>query len=117
MALRDKLRKLEETMRGNMGSFELADGRRHYFDPQEQFKAMFLYFADSMKADHRRSLRPEPPDILRAVAGARDRGEALDLVMGGYSHLPIDREALVGRGKFVPRSLVAGRSYEERGAP
>ena len=117
MALKGRLRKLEKSMRGNMGSFELADGWRHYFDPQEQFKAMFLYFADSMKADHRRSLRPEPPDILRAVAGARDRGEALDLVMGGYSHLPIDREALVGRGKFVPRSLVAGRSYEERGAP
>jgi len=117
MALKGRLRKLEKSMRGNMGSFELADGRRHYFDPQEQFKAMFLYFADSMKADHRRSLRPEPPDILRAVAGARDRGEALDLVMGGYSHLPIDREALVGRGKSVPRSLVAGRSYEERGAP
>jgi hypothetical protein len=35
MALRDKLRKLEKNMRGTMESFELAGGRRHYFDPQE----------------------------------------------------------------------------------
>jgi hypothetical protein len=35
--------------------------------------------------------------------------------MNGYSHLPLDRAALIDRGEFVPRSLVAGRSYEDLG--
>ncbi len=50
------------------------------------------------------------------MAKAKDRREALSRVMGGSSFLPVDREALVERGKFVPRSLVAGRAYgDERG--
>ena len=55
--------------------------------------------------------------MLRAVAKAKDRREALSRVMGGSSFfLPVDPEALVERGKFVPRSLVAGREYgDERG--
>ncbi len=35
MALWDKLRRLEKTMWGNLEYFELADGRRYYFDPEE----------------------------------------------------------------------------------
>jgi hypothetical protein len=76
---------------------------------------MFSYWSDSLLADYRCEPRPEPPDILRAVAVARDRGEALDLVMGGYSHLPIDRDALLSRGAFVPRSLVVGYEYGDLG--
>jgi hypothetical protein len=115
MALRDRLRRLEKTMRGRLAYFELADGQTYYFDPQEVSRHTFMYFANSLTADYQRVPRPEPPDILRAVADARDRGEALSRVMGDYSHLPVDRGALVERGEFVPRSLVAGRSYEDLG--
>ncbi len=115
MALRDKLRRLEKNMRGQLGHFELADGTRYYFDPQESFKHTFLYFADSMSADYKREPRPEPPDLQKAVAKAKDRGEALALVMGGTSHLPIDVGALVERGEFKPRSLLAGHEYDDLG--
>jgi hypothetical protein len=111
MGLRDKFRRLEKTLRGQLASFELADGQRFYFDPEEAHKATFFYFADSMTADYRREPRPEPPDLLKAVASALDRGEALNRVMDGYSHLPVDAEALVERGEFVPRSLVARKEH------
>ena len=115
MALRDRLRRLEKQMQGRLSSLELADGTRYYFDPRETGRTTFLYFADSMTADYKREPRPSPPDILQAVANAKDRSDALTRVMGDYSHLPIDREALVQRGEFAPRSLVAGRSYEDLG--
>jgi hypothetical protein len=116
MALRDKLRKLEKNMRGTMGSFELADGTRFFFDRQEAFSHAFLFFSDSMTADHKCEPRPDPPYILQAVAGARNRADALSRAISGYSHLlPIDREALIERGEFVPRSLVAGVEYEDLG--
>jgi hypothetical protein len=113
MALRDKLRRLEKVARGRLSSFELRDGQRYYFDPQEAWKITFRFFTDSMDADFKREPRPEPPDLLKAVADARDRKGALSLVMDGGSHLPLDREALVERGEFVPRPLVSGRTYEE----
>ena len=113
MALRDRLRRLEKTMQGNLGYFELQDGSRFYFDPEEKFRDTFKFFTDSLYADYKREPRPEPPDLLKAVARAKDRSEALFRVMGTATHLPIDREALLERGEFVPRSLVAGFTYEE----
>jgi hypothetical protein len=107
MALRDRLRRLEKTMQGKLAHFELEDGQRFYFDPQEAF--------NSMGAVWKREPRPEPPALLKAVADAKDRVEALEIVMGGSSFLALDREALVERGAFVPRSLVAGREYGDLG--
>ena len=109
MGLRAKVSRLQRAMRGTMDSFELADGGRFYFDPQEVFWVTFKYFTDSMRADWKREPRPEPPELLRAVADAKDRSEALHRVMGGSSFLPVEREALLERGEFVPRPLVAGR--------
>ena len=59
--------------------------------PQEAFKTTFLYFADSMRADWKREPRPKPPELLRAVAGAKGRREVLACVMGGSSFLPVDK--------------------------
>jgi hypothetical protein len=116
MALRDKLRRLERLARGKLDSFVLADGTRFFYAPQEAFAQAFMFFSDSMKADHNGAPRPDPPEILRAVAGARDRGDALSRALGGFGGLlPIDRDALVERGEFVPRSLVAEVEYEDLG--
>ncbi len=116
MGLKGKLDKLQKAMRGNMGSFELVDGRQHYFDPQESFRHVFQFFGDSMTADHRREPRPDPPEILKAISNARDRSDALSGAISGYSHLlPVDRDALIQHGEFVPRSLVAGVEYEDLG--
>lgn len=115
MGLKAKLGKLQKAMRGNLESFELRDGSRYYFDPEEASKETFRYFADCMDADWKREPRGEPPELLKAVAGAKDRREALPRVMGDYNHLPVDGEALVECGEFKPRSLVAGKTYEELG--
>src|SRR5215203_3637292 len=111
MALRDRFRRLERAMRYKLSYFELADGGQFYFDPQEAFKATFLFFMDSLRAYYDCEPRPEPLGVLKAVADAKDRQEALSRVMAGSSFLPVDEEALVERGEFVPRSLVAGREY------
>jgi len=111
MALQARFRRLERAMRDKLSYFELADGGQFYFDPQEAFKATFLYFMDSLRADYDREPRPEPPKVLKAVTNAKDRREALSRIMAGSSFLPVNREALVERGEFVPRSLVAGREY------
>jgi hypothetical protein len=113
MGTRDKLRRLEKSMQDKLDSFALVDGTRFYFDPQEAFKATFGYFTDSMRADYRREPRPNPPAVLRAVADARNREQALSRVMGGSSFLALDEEALVERGEVVHRSLVAGRDVDE----
>ncbi len=113
MGLKGKVARLQKLLRGSLESFELANGQRYYFDPEEAFKITFGFFGNSLTADWKREPRPEPPDLLKAVAEARDRGEALFRVMGEATHLPIDREALVERGELLPRSLVAGRTYEE----
>jgi hypothetical protein len=111
MATRDKLRRLEKAIKGSLGAIEQADGTTFYYDPAEAFESTFLFFSNSLRADYYRQPRPEPPPLLRAVVDAKDRREALSRVMGSSSFLPIDREALVERGEFVPRSLVAGREY------
>jgi hypothetical protein len=114
MGLKAKLGKLQRAMLGKLDSFELADGTRFFFDRQEAFSQAFMFFSDSMKADHNGEPRPAPPEILRAVAGARDRADALSRALGGFAHLlPVDEGALLSRGEFVGRSLVAGRELGE----
>jgi hypothetical protein len=121
MAARDRLRRLEKAMGDELSHFELQDGKRFYFEPMEAYKTTFLYLCDSMRADYRREPRPEPPEVFRAVADARDRESALLLVLPGPGSLPVDSDALIERGEFVPRSLVAGKEYgdllEDRSEP
>jgi hypothetical protein len=98
-----------------MESFELADGQRFFFDKGEAFSAAFLFFSDSLRSDHSGEARPDPPEALQAVAGAKDREAALSLALGGFAHLlPVDRDVLIQRGVLQPRPLVAG---VELGAP
>ena len=112
MAIRDKLKRLRKAMRDQLDGFEQADGTTFYFDPQEALWVTFSYFTASMHADGKREPRPEPPEILKAVARAKDRRRALELVMQGSSFLSVDGEALVERGEFVPRPLAAGRTED-----
>jgi hypothetical protein len=103
-------------MQGTLSSFDLADGTRFFFDRQEAFSHAFLFFSDSMRADHSGEPRPDPPPILEAVAGARDREDALERALGGFvGLLPIDRDALLSCGALVPRSLVQGVALEDLG--
>jgi hypothetical protein len=112
MGLRAKVARLEKAMRGKLEHIELADGSRHYFDAHEAFSITFGFFSDCLMAECEGEPYPEAPDLLKAVAGAKDRREALRRVMGGGSHLPLDREALIERGELVARSLRAGGEAE-----
>ncbi len=113
-----RLRKLEKSMRGTMDSFVLRDGQRFFFDKNEAFSQAFLFFSDSLRADNNGEPRPDPPPILEAISNARDREDALSRALGGFGGLlPIDRDALIERGEFVPRSLLAGVELEDLGEP
>src|ERR671916_3031313 len=109
MGLRDKLTRLEKAMQDNLSSIELADGSHYWFDPQEVGIEMFMYWSDSLHAIYDRKPRPEPPEIVKAVANAKDRERAVSVLP--LANFPLKVEALVKRGEFVPRPLVAG--YEE----
>ena len=103
--MRDKLRRLERAMQGNLEPIPLRDGSIAYINSEKALQEVFLYFSASLRADYNRSPRPKPPECLEVVAGAKDRHAALDRVMGGTTHLPLDEEALVERGDLVPRQM------------
>jgi hypothetical protein len=71
MGLRAKLARLEKAMQDNLSSIELADGSRYWFDPQETGIELFGYLIHSWHAVYDGSPRPEPPELLRAVAAAK----------------------------------------------
>ena len=113
MGLRGWLKRLERDAREDLASFVLEDGSRHYYDPASGER--FLHSMDCLRAQHPEDTFPTPPETIKALTRARDRGAALELVTGGTLGIfPYDPEALVERGVLVPRSLVAGR---ELGAP
>jgi hypothetical protein len=109
VVLRSRVRQLEKTMRNDLDYFTLADGSRHWFDPQEEIGSMFDFGAGCLKADYNREPRPAPPEILLAVTRAKDRRAALDRLYIGF--LPIDADVLIEEGKLVPRSLIAGEEW------
>jgi len=113
MPLRGWIKRLERDARGDLESFILEDGSRHYYDPQSG--ECFLHAMECMRAQHLGGEAfPEPPETLKAIARARDRRAALNQLYGGtFDVFPYEREALVERGELVPRSLVAGRELGE----
>jgi len=103
--MRDKIRRLQKAMHGTLEPVPQRDGSTAYVDPQQVLREVFLYFAESARADYKRDLRPAPPACLEVVANAKDRQVALEMVMAGTTHLPVDEEALIVDGEFVPRQL------------
>jgi hypothetical protein len=111
--LRNWLRRLERESRGDRLRIPQADGATFSIDRMEAHIQCFTYLYESMGADCDAEPRPDPPPVLVAVAGAKYRPSALAKVLEGYDNLPVDPEALIGEGAFVPVSLVAGLTYAE----
>ena len=106
MATRGKLRRIEKALRGNVGAIELTDGTTFYFDPQAVIEEMFAFFSASLRGVYHGKKRPEPPEVIRAIAKARDRKRAYRTVFpDGAAFMVLDEEALVGRGEIVPRRI------------
>src|SRR5215217_2334213 len=111
MGLKGIIKRLEHAARGNLDSFILEDGSRHYFDPSSGER--FLHACRCIRAGYSGEPYPEPPQTIKALTRAKDRRAAFEQVCGGtfgmfpYGMFPYDREALVERGVLEPRSMVA----------
>jgi hypothetical protein len=99
VGLRCKLRRLELGARGNLTSFMLEDGSRHYYNPESG--ECFLHACDCVRAGFEGEAFPEPPETIKALTRARNRAAALDKVCGGLGLFPYEREALIERGELV----------------
>ena len=115
VGLRGQLRRLERDARGRLDSFRLEDGTRHYYDPMGA--ELFLHMCDCLRDQGDGEPFPGPPEVVKAIARAKNREVAYHQVRGGASWdlFPYDVEALVERGEIVPRSLVHG--HELGGGP
>ena len=117
MGLRDRLGNLKRAMHSNLDSFYLRDGSRFYFDPASP--ELFLHALECLRAQGEGKPFPEPPEVIRAIARARNREAALNRVVGSGSFdlFPYEDEALAERGEIVPRSLVHGHELGEGPLP
>jgi hypothetical protein len=109
MAIRARVARLQKAMRGRLDCIELADGGRYCFEPERASIDLFGYWSSSVLSVYYSTPRPEPPEVLKAVAGAADREKAFRqaYALSPTVWCPVDEDALVERGEFVPRSLVA----------
>ena len=117
MALRDSLRRLKREMRGNLDSFLLADGTRYFYSPTST--DLVIHVFDCCHAQAEGVPFPDPPEIVKAVARAKDRRSALHQVVGAgtFGLFPYETEDLIQHGRITPRSLVEGRSLDDGPVP
>jgi hypothetical protein len=115
MGLREKLSRLQKAMESRVDYIELADGSRYFYEPGEVWSEVFKHGSDCLAADYRSEPRPYPPEILQAVARAKDRRAAVERLYAPGTHpfIAYDTDVLVEGGAFVPRSFLVGKNYEE----
>ena len=113
--LKSRLRLIEKEARGHFPCIELEDGSRFFYDPEQTAIELFGYLSDCLRAQYVGRKRKDPPQIIYAVARAKDREAAfLQLRSEGRVGLfPLEVDALIQRGEIVHRSLVAGRELDE----
>ena len=116
MGFKGQIRNLRRELRGSMDSFLLADGTRYYFDPMGTELVEHIF--DCLHAQAEGKPFPEPPEVVKAIARAKNREAALHQVVGGGDLLfPYKVPDLVERGELVPRSLVEGRELGDGPIP
>jgi len=111
--MKARLRRLQKAVLGDdVVRIEQTDGSAYCISCDDAVRSVHHFWSDSVMADHHESPRPSPPPALRAIAGARDRREAYERLVGSYLYIPIDAEVLKEEGRFEPIGLVVGTSYE-----
>ena len=100
------VKRLERASREDLASFELLDGSRYYFDPASP--ELFMHWYECGKAGSARNW-PEPPEVMRKVAEAKDVERAIELVRaeGSWVFFVYDIEVLVAERTLQPRGLVS----------
>ena len=110
MGLRGRLNRLQASLRGQLSSFELADGGAYWYAEDQAFEDLFMFGSACMKAG-RAADRPDPPEIVLALVKAKDRRAAFD-ALEPVPFWPYEYDAFVERGELVHRSLIAGRGLD-----
>jgi len=106
MGLKGIIKRLEVAARGDMQSFVLTDGSKHYYSPRSPER--FLHTCDCLRAGYAGEEYPEPPAVIKALTKARDRAAAFEQVCGGnFGLFPYDPQVLIERGELVPRPMAA----------
>ena len=104
--LKGWLKRVERAARGDLASFTLTDGSKHYYNPKSAERILHTF--DCMRASYSGEPYPEPPATLLALCKARDRAAAFEQVAGGnFGLFPYEVEALIERGELVPREMIA----------
>ena len=106
MGLKDELRRLRAALRGQLDSFELADGSRYWYDPEAVGAELFLFGCACLRAGAPEK-RPPPPPIVLALVKARDRRAAF-ASLAPAPFWPYESESFFERGELVHRSMIAG---------
>ena len=90
------IRRLENALRGNLEHFELLDGSRYYYDPQEVHEELFLH------AYHLQLGRvEESPELYRMLTEAKDPAAVLERLKPESAQAFVDPSALYDRGALV----------------
>jgi hypothetical protein len=112
MVIRDRLRRLEAAMEGNLSSIELADGTTYRYNPGEVWRPMLEHAVAATEADYERKVRPQAPEVLRIVCRAKNRRAALSRLYPEWETRPpfcgFDLRALVERGELVHVAFAPG---------
>ena len=103
--MRRWIKRLEHAARGDLGSFELLDGSRYYFDPTSA--ELFMHWVECIRAGSAHNW-PPAPETIRKLCEAKDVSRALEEVRGegGWGSLVYDAEILVNERRLEPRGLV-----------
>jgi hypothetical protein len=111
VGLRDKMRRVEQAVRGKLGSFMLEDGSRYYFDPTSA--ELFLHWCACIRAGSAHNW-PPPPEVMRKLCEAKNIEEALEQVRGegSFSTFVYDPEVLINERRLEARGLVTRRDPE-----
>ena len=104
--IRGWVKRLEHAARQDLASFDLLDGSRYYFDPASP--ELFMHWYDCAKVGSAHHW-PDPPEVLRKLAQAKDVERAIELVRGGgsWDFFVYNIEILVAERSLKPRGLVS----------
>jgi hypothetical protein len=110
MGVRDKLKRLERTAKGELESFELLNGSRYYYDRASP--ELFMHWCECMKAGSAHNW-PPAPELVRKLREAKNPKAALEQIYpqgpSSFYSLVYDPQILVDKRRLEPRGLVAHR--------
>jgi hypothetical protein len=109
MTLKGHLKRIEQSLRGMLESFELLDGSTYYYDRLETHKELFLHAVDVQLGEAEKW--PEPPEVYRKMCEARDPAAVLERFRPEDPQSAFadpaalfDTDALVNERRLVPIS-------------